>query len=724
MCIRDSNNTVDKIDIDVWGGENDFGDPDKTILPGNDILMDNRTLFFIPQPLSGSTMAVTYAKDGGESKPYNLPLSGRWEMGKTYTYVLTSSPDINYEYYFDVRTKKGETELNLDTHMDKDTVIVKSYRYPEGQEGNPAAWQPVNVTVSGDVPAAPDDKKGVYSAGIESQVKNERLHVFNVHYSAKAEKETNLEDDILLENRKLGHVGTGHGNGQQAYDVSSGKLRTVRNQLSSDKDILISIGNSFPAMEMRTANCYTIDRPGYYALPLVYGSSYNRGSRSACYWGFKDAHGGDIYDAKIKADRLSTTTTYTAKVLWQDVDGLVEVEPTIGGAMLWLRFKVGMNSNKQNVFKQGNAVIGVWDDAHGYYLWSWHIWVTPYKPGTITDDYDNFLSDKSIECPAENGTERKVIMAMPIGYVTGKTAYWEKKDLSVTYTQEGTNQTKTIKVTRLYRRLVREYGHTPLFQWGRKDPFPGGQWNSTAHDDNFTTTKANYGVSAGYKTVWAENSNYNIAYTTRNPNLYIAVRGDYWSPHIDGILWDKRDVRSDFGKVIKTMYDPSPAGFAVPTARTFSYSRTNAYVPLEVDGWNGATGANFVGPDDSRYDPKKEPFRFKGWNANLTNQQEYQQNFGVYFYTEREGYNPRRTYFLPTTGFRFRRDFEKANSPGTGPRNIAKMGNYWTAGYTNKPMVFQYQNYWDNGKQRDWTGIQNHVEFPAADCCAVISVKE
>ena len=129
---------------------------------------------------------------------------------------------------------------------------------------------------------------------------------------------------------------------------------------------------------MNTANCYIVNAPGTYSLPLVYGNAIKNGNANP------EAYTQPLsqFSGKFVNHRnVAITDPYiynnancvpdNAVLSWQDAENLVS--------------NIRLNSEKTEILfdvaaasiKQGNAVISI-RDASGTTMWNWHIWVWPY----------------------------------------------------------------------------------------------------------------------------------------------------------------------------------------------------------------------------------------------------------------------------------------------------------------------------------------------------------
>lgn len=253
-------------------------------------------------------------------------------------------------------------------------------------------------------------------------------------------------------------------------------------------------------VEEETANCYMINTTGEHSfLATVIGNGQK---------------------GIIPGAGFHTETAYispkSAKLLWQDVDGFIDVS----SIRLEADGRCYYTANK-NV---GNAVIAVYsgENQTGEVLWSWHIWGTGDEP---------FVDDTYISSAGYEYT----MMDRPLG------AHSKYSNICT------------------------------LYQWGRKDPFSNQNTvyfeNGIATDVTFwpTISGTDYGT---------------IANAVASPDKYITFsatssNGD-WMQQPNNSLWgDDKDIPYKWPDVYgdaacmpgwvsqKTIYDPSPVGYRV-----------------------------------------------------------------------------------------------------------------------------------------------------------------
>jgi len=231
--------------------------------------------------------------------------------------------------------------------------------------------------------------------------------------------------------------------------------------------------------------------------------------------------------------RINDADAVTAEFLWGDnagqgAAGIVNTLAVEGtGADRCIRVTAGST--------EGNAVIAV--EVGGVVKWSWHIWVTSFDPVATGQTY------VGSEWTGNGQYVGKKIMDRNLGA------------LSATPT---TANTKTMGL---------------MYQWGRKDPFPGHFQNWT---DDTTEPTINYGGTATITKVAVTTDN-NLEMSIANPMTiyYNATSGDWYASNVANVnsnLW------GDTGHP-KTVYDPCPAGWKVPARTVYNDFADNTVTP-------------------------------------------------------------------------------------------------------------------------------------------------
>ena len=529
--------TLDGISVNTSGHVNE------TIV-GKD--NDNFTFYMIPQSAVGIKVKVYF--DNQASPAIVAPFAGTWKAGTTKTYALSQS-ETNLKYTFTATTATVATSDDGATT----TYDITSYVNDDSQQ-RAVKWKVVGYDADGDGNFSMSEKPAWLRSldgegGTGSNITETHTATFNAN-----------ERNLLKERNEAM---------QNATPVSN-----------------YNLSNSSGASAIQnTANCYVIDAPGTYRIPLVYGNAIKGGANNTSAYkttvtggyvpgfteeltldNFLDHNDHKITSPYINKQNAARPATQ-AEVIWSDVSGIVTNATVTGsGQSSFLEFTVNKNQ-----LVNGNAVIAV-KNALGTVMWSWHLWFTPKSSldkiaMTSAGQTYNFTSDN-------------------LGWKY--TSWWGgTKDRTVVVKLEqqaevGTKKEATVTLTQKKGKDER-IGYGNLYQWGRKDPMPG--------TDDLHPAGYSYNGS-GYVTV-GENE-YNIPakkalMETRTIGLSIQKPGEmlpkvgggklswFYKQYIN--LWSTDNNKFD-GSVRdgkKTIYDPSPVGFKVPDAYAFEgFSLTGA----------------------------------------------------------------------------------------------------------------------------------------------------
>ena len=309
----------------------------------------------------------------------------------------------------------------------------------------------------------------------------------------------------------------------KGYNVS---WKMTTEVAARDLSMLDCAGNLRP--RSWTANCYMVHSAGDYKLPLVYGNAIKNGTtNAAAYTGvsgqletFPRHDGSAITGPWIKDNGI---TVATAELLWQDAEGLVTA---VGISGDYLTLTVGKNAAAQ----EGNAVVAA-KDAGGNIVWSWHIWVTKQTFATLTT--------------VNTGDHTYQLTPVNLGWVGDAVSQ----------------------------------GYNTFYQWGRKDAFIPG--TGTANTNHTVYNISNAPVTG---LTFVSNSSATIADNIKNPTTFYNVSS---KPNTSTAynLWDAQQTGT--GNIatatVKTVYDPCPAGFCVPTGNLYYYIKNGVGVTSDWD---------------------------------------------------------------------------------------------------------------------------------------------
>lgn len=489
------------------------------VLTGND--GDNYTFYMIPQELTGKNITV-YVEFTDGSK-IESTLKGSWLAGTTKTYKL-SEKNSTWEYTLET-TNPANVAYNQDKSND---YLVTSYRIAPDGTKQPVKWKAVGFE---EYDRATDSWTNL---GTNKPTWLTAMSKENGEGGANAEsgRATITKADLkdrLTEYNKVLQTATEKGAAGNYYNLSN--------------------ANGGDAIQ-NTANSYLISAPGYYRIPLVYGNAVkggttNESSYKTAHTGtdilsnFKDHLGNDITTPYINVQNASNPATQ-ASIVWMDQQALVDgLSVTNDGNKSFVNFHVSAAN-----IKNGNAVIAV-KSADGTIMWSWHLWF----------DHSDALS--TIACTNHEGDNFKVTKNI-LGYTIYKwksTSYESPRVARMKIEQEvGNGAKKSAYITITQSPYAEREYSTALYQFGRKDAFPG---TNTLYESTFVENGGN---------------NISIVNAIQNPGTFY-TDGNKWDTEYRYFnLWSMQTTsQTDVSKtLIKTIYDPCPVGFSMPPLKTFS----------------------------------------------------------------------------------------------------------------------------------------------------------
>lgn len=616
---------------------------------GMQINPDEATFMMIPQTLpEGAQIEIVFTekKTGGD---YTLTASiagDAWDMGQTITYRISitdfketptfevtfnnrtfdfngGSGTFTISSYVTVTKQKQEQEQQQSYTYDKPwTVEFSMYDAQTGSWGNwssmrPDEWFGTSFATGGD---GGHDVSQNFTVSKQESIRHDE------------------HNDRLQKAKDIGSV----------YDLST-KGETT---------------------DMNTANCYIINRPGTYKLPLVYGNAIKNGQNNTAAYKpsvtgtnvlqtFVNHLGNPISDPYIY-NNGNTFTPTNATLIWQDCMGMInndEIQLTDNGH--YLQFTTAAEGSPN--FKQGNAIVAVLDEK-GKVAWSWHIWVTDYVPeqATSTDDYKAGEIAKDMVVTNSN-SNTYTFMGAELGLCNGNSLEYKERKVKVRFKQTDTQlQSDEIEITQTgyYTEML---GNCTYYQFGRKDPMLPLFYDDEAYNQD----KAQYGPSQ-YKFVPINESEnktgrVSIELGIQHPYHfhYLSSTGNDWCEKTYHNLWNATQTTvGATDKVVKTIYDPSPVGYCVPPA--------NAFTGLTYNG-NGVSEGTALS-----YGKINSPYNQFYY--------EFANNMGWIFYCNKmnglKGWNKDGgTIFYGCHGYRY----YGAGVGGHGGRN----GHYWSANPNN-----------------------------------------
>ena len=609
---------------------------------------DNSTFYMLPQKLTGSGATVYIHFTDGSS--ITAPLKGEWKAGTTKTYKI-SNTNSNWTYV--LTTESPNPAAYNEDHTGP--YKITSYRRASDGTLQPVKWRVVGYST--------DEGKtwsNKYPKWVKSLSKTEGNGGTDAEKGTASLSKAEVIDLLDQRNREL-HEAPARGSLNAPYDLSIHDL----------------YGNVTPR---NTANCYIISAPGVYMIPLVYGNGIKDGKEnpeaytkpSSSIYGsddedpedgkslktfeFCDHEQGTITNPWIeKTNNGKNAGVNGVKIVWASEKGLVyfgNQSIIRKGSETFLQFEV-----KPTNIKNGNAVIAVMKNGTVY--WSWHLWFAP----------KNVLDKIEVTTP-QNKKYNFTTETLGWRYTKFKgTSYKVPRTVKVKVQQENTNEGKKKEaiITIVQTHYAEREGDCTLYQWGRKDAFPGyrGENNQFVYPEGHVDVKIGHSIfpSDFIKTpdrfyIWEE-----------------PERGRKPIPEVLSVwriayLWSKNYKQQkqphfyhigDDEEVVKTIYDPSPAGFKMPP--------TNAFSGFAKD----------ITSD------KNNPIWPKGGgiaNSIEKIEEDYHKNYGLNFWTNNSHTS---TIYFPCTNGRY--------SQSGGVDNPRSKRKYWSGYWTARGTDEKYDTY-------------------------------
>ena len=559
---------------------------------------DNFTFYMIPQELTGnSVVAYVHFTDNTE---ITATLKGEWKAGTTRTLKL-SETNSTWSYVL------TPTDPNRAAKYDETTSQpygITSYRQASDGTKQAVPWKVVGYSVDGG---------STYTANKPAWLTS--LSKTEGDGGTAADQGTatltkDVTDLLALRNKTL-------------------KEATITSSASAPYDLSLHDHNGNTTLR-NTANSYLISAPGHYRIPLVYGNAIENGATNAnsyishaptgnstVLYNFQDHAGHNIDNPWIeKTNGGANASVDGAEVVWADAADLVRPSSLSikhVGNEAFLDFEV-----KESDIQSGNAVVAA--TKGGTVVWSWHLWFAPKDAldkipvtnhqGVVYNFTKETLGWKPTQWSGSTYTSARTV----------------KVKVMQTVKNGGAVQETVINITQNPGSVKK--GATTLYQFGRKDAFPGVEASDLAANSHFTE-------NAG--------DNMSIMNGILNPGKFYTYGSNWSSNYSYYNLWSADNTTTGFNdnSVVKTVYDPCPAGFKMPANNAFTgFTTTGQYSSTQSE-------LNVDGTSDG---------------------QTYQNNFGYNFWTSS---SKTATINFPASGVR--------KDSGGSLSGVGNSGYYWSA---------------------------------------------
>lgn len=505
----------------------------------------NDLFLVMPQTVPAGAKIVVTIEDGANyssSHEMELPLDGHeWLPGYTITYSLSTSQE-NSDYIFSV-----SKIANIDKAATAVSYKVSSYVQSYYGSQTPVGWK-AKYAIDDQIETEDDYSedfgdvvKGGFVFDMPSPTATTSAITANI-----AELEPPVSDSSINTHTATLRAAAPLGSQENPYDLST--LGGARSQ--------------------STANCYIVHAPGWYKLPIVYGNCIKNGANNTAVYGTSTAMANFVnhLDKQITDPWLKNNANVAPTegiLVWQDAYKMIDTESIgITEDQKYLYFKVN-----EDYICQGNALLSV-RDASKKILWSWLIWVTDEDMSSATDVPITNLSNSVYN-----------LMATPVGLCRADKRKYTPRTLLFQFEQEESQVVAEVSFDQTTT-SIQEFGNNaPYFQYGRSVP---------QNCSNGVSTNASY---LGKKTLYY-GSNYVINSNTGKVSTGTGIQTPFTQYGIQNGNWNKSDILNQWDvtnkgrtcydkqtkKSIKSIYDPSPAGYKVPEPAAFTaFTSSNLY---------------------------------------------------------------------------------------------------------------------------------------------------
>lgn len=550
------------VSVDSMEGSNDID----IELPDGGVQLNSEhpyTFTFLCLPLDQTELTLELGFADGSRKRLPLKSNGSWiNVGackKAYFHNIGVPSEV-WTYY--IATTDPSPLSPLGGTSDNGTVI--SYK-KKGNLIEPVEWEVKGYYSDFECLNQVDRPEWIESITLSGFGSIEVSESFVVTSSASSGQEETITDYSQEVDSEIASNTFGSGSSSSCYY----NLSYPRDMLSNEI--------------MESANSYIVNGPGYYRIPLIMGNGIinsNVNSNEYSFLGRGTDHGQLFQDYKEQAvqspylhksnsiEGYKPGTPTSAYVVWEDQGGLIDVidsnDYELSGQSIyydsardvyWLQFHVALA-------KQGNAVIEVLDENSDV-MWSYHIWVTNYRPANYNNS--SGISGQDISIVPFDESHSYQIMPINLGWIHSGTAkritYPERQVYALIAQKEG-NSRAVICIMQRGMTLFESEGYSPFYQWGRKDAF----WPSDG-------TSSNVHVLCYGRSPNQVNSPQRVSLGTaiRTPGVFYDYSGS-WFKQYGYNLWSAENTETtiNYNDVVKTIYDPCPAGYSMPPSGIFT----------------------------------------------------------------------------------------------------------------------------------------------------------
>lgn len=539
-----------------------------------------------PYKLDAATTTVNMRTTNGNSVTLDFGEGLTMEKGKPYLAhaVVLPAKLVGLNLSVSGSTSKSSLELSV----------------CEAADLKPGAVNKLSLSLSPG-PIRQDYTFGVTSGAIGEEANSKQL----IYLGANKTQSTAIKGIRIAESKVELEYENGETKSEDAFWEASAPDWIVLSRTSgkgaADIDVMV-LPNLNPLKNGRsetvtdlsaggTANTYLVHAPGTYRFDARVMGNGDAGVIGGA--GFTDYNGAGIASAALSGG-------VSARVLWQECVGQITDVNYDGSSIEF--------TTSDHVVPC-NAVIALCDGV-GRIVWSWQIWFTD----ELNAD-DAIVNANTNETAVAQGLNRFLLMDRNLGAMCrldGDATRFPKKRVGEITVIQYTDESKTIPTgksftTKVYQQGVASNSYfKPLcycgmkYQWGRKDPFVSpyvsGNWPAFVrfdgnNDEIARIVTANGGLGKGYGITIASGITAPDTYYKPNSTVHwMDVHNyDLWG-NADGNKVDAATNARPYG--VKTVYDPCPPGYMVPTIDAFTAFSTTRVVGSFSNGYFFRAGSS------------------------------------------------------------------------------------------------------------------------------------
>lgn len=305
------------------------------------------------------------------------------------------------------------------------------------------------------------------------------------------------------------------------------------------------------------SNCYLINPSSVtFKVPLT---RINR------FWSAESPYmsNNPSYDGE---NALTASDEWVVEIIWQDVqDKVIEFVSSEGQGNNSFSFRTTAAAEGRT----SNVVVGLRKKNGSGYLWSWHLWITPYSP---YESSDWTWKEGVYIYPVTGGAVHRYQGREATG--VWNTLYWGKFIMDRNLGAGSADRSGGSSAYGMY------------YQFGRKDPFPRGGVNAVVYDASGVKKTIRYKAGQDY-----------VSSSVLAPDMFIGHQtiSDWVIADDKSLVEDKvwNDNSLPGSSNSKSIFDPCPPGWKMPKIGTFKMMILNGKPNVPEEQLNTGRGFQY-----------------------------------------------------------------------------------------------------------------------------------